>query len=354
MADKQQVAQHGILSDATSGSGISEAASAWEEALSDDYPDEERNDQAGDGEEPIEDDGQEGQEPESDEDEFDEGEDDEEDGEDDDGEDDEEDEPDAKPAEIDPTTKVKVKVDGEEKEVTFDELRNGYSRTEDYTRKTQALAEQRQQLTSQEQQVLQQQQQWSQALGTLQQRLEAGISGKTEAEWQQLKQTDEIAYYEEREKERATQDRLSAIQQEQQRVQQEQQQFQQRQYQEVAQQEKAKLLEKVPEWSDPAVFAKESTQLKKYGQELGYTEQELNSIVDHRALAVLREAAKYRELMATRKSGTKPTKTRTKPLKPGTPQQQSSGKVKRRKASQNLAKRQSVDAATDYFLTLDD
>ena len=37
----------------------------------------------------------------------------------------------------------KVKVDGEEVEVPEDELLKGYSRTQDYTRKTQQLAEQR-------------------------------------------------------------------------------------------------------------------------------------------------------------------------------------------------------------------
>lgn len=39
---------------------------------------------------------------------------------------------------------AKVKVDGEEIEVPFEEVLNGYSRTEDYTRKTQTLAQQRQ------------------------------------------------------------------------------------------------------------------------------------------------------------------------------------------------------------------
>ena len=38
---------------------------------------------------------------------------------------------------------IKVKLDGEETEVTLDELRKGYSRYSDYTRKTQALAEER-------------------------------------------------------------------------------------------------------------------------------------------------------------------------------------------------------------------
>ena len=36
-----------------------------------------------------------------------------------------------------------VKVDGVEQEVTLDELQNGYSRQQDYTRKTQELAQQR-------------------------------------------------------------------------------------------------------------------------------------------------------------------------------------------------------------------
>jgi hypothetical protein len=38
---------------------------------------------------------------------------------------------------------IKVKDDGKELEVTLDELRKGYSRYSDYTRKTQALAEER-------------------------------------------------------------------------------------------------------------------------------------------------------------------------------------------------------------------
>ncbi|MGH9963014.1 MAG: hypothetical protein ACREBC_38845, partial [Pyrinomonadaceae bacterium] len=43
-----------------------------------------------------------------------------------------------------------VKVGGEEVQVTRDELLNGYSRTQDYTRKTQELAEQRKRLAQYE------------------------------------------------------------------------------------------------------------------------------------------------------------------------------------------------------------
>src|SRR5687768_8704663 len=52
-------------------------------------------------------------------------------------------------ATTEPATEVvtfKVKVDGQEVEVTQEELLAGYSRQEDYTRKTQALARERQEL----------------------------------------------------------------------------------------------------------------------------------------------------------------------------------------------------------------
>ena len=46
--------------------------------------------------------------------------------------------------ELDEPSTYTVKVDGKDVEVTLDELRSGYSRQADYTRKSQVLAEQRQ------------------------------------------------------------------------------------------------------------------------------------------------------------------------------------------------------------------
>ena len=45
--------------------------------------------------------------------------------------------------EVEELPKYRVKVSGEEVEVSLDELLNGYSRTADYQKKTQSLAEQR-------------------------------------------------------------------------------------------------------------------------------------------------------------------------------------------------------------------
>ena len=52
------------------------------------------------------------------------------------------------------TPKYRVKVDNEELEVDVDELIKGYSRTSDYTKKTQALAEQRKQIEAERAKVV--------------------------------------------------------------------------------------------------------------------------------------------------------------------------------------------------------
>lgn len=354
MADKQRAAQGALETNqgiqGADGSDMSDAATAWESVLGGEDPIEEHDDRA-DGEEDLADDEAQ-DEPEEESDEDDSDEEDEADEEDEDGEEEDEDD---EPQEIDPTTKVKVKVDGEEQEVTFDELKAGYSRTQDYTRKTQEVAQQRQEVEKERDQVLQQQQQWSHLLGTFQQQLQASLSGRSEAEWQALKQQDEITYYEERDRERTIKERIEAAQAEQNRVAQENQQRQQEQLRKQAEAEQQRLLEVLEEWKDPEVKAKEISTINEYAmQTVGFQPQELQGIIDHRAIRVLRDAAKYQELMKAQQATAgkpKKSKVRTKTLKPGTPSNTKPSTVKRRKASQRLAKEHSVEAAASFFET---
>lgn len=358
MADKQRAAlgaletNHGIPG--ATGSDMSDAAAAWESVLGGEV--EEHDEQAEDGERAVDEEqdvpNAEVEEEEEDLDPDDDGE--EEEDPDDDGEEEEdEDEDEEDSAEIDPNTKVRVKIDGEETEVTFEELRAGYSRTQDYTRKTQEVAEARKAVESEKEQVLQQQQQWGNLLSQFQQQLQASLSGRSEAEWQQLRAQDEIAYYEERDKERTIQERIQAAQQEQQRVAQEQHEHQQKQLQTQAQAEQERLLEVIEEWKDPEVKAKEISRINEYAMRTaGFQPQELQGIIDHRAIRVLRDAAKYQELLQAREataSKSKKTKVRTKTLKPGTQRTVKPSTTKRRKASQRLAREHSVDAAAGVF-----
>jgi hypothetical protein len=69
-------------------------------------------------------------------------------------------------------SKFTVKVDGKEVEVSLEELQKGYSRTEDYTRKTQALAQERKAAQAELESVRTERAQYSQLLTALQAQLQ--------------------------------------------------------------------------------------------------------------------------------------------------------------------------------------
>ncbi len=269
---------------------------------------------------------------------------------------DEDDDSPTDPLNIDPQAKVKVKIDGEETEVTYQELKDGYSRSQDYTRKTQALAEERKALEAKQQENDKQKQQWDQYLDQMGNAIKTLLGQRTPEQWAELERTDRYTYLEERQKEHALQERLSAVEAEKQRTQQEQQEKYQDEFKKVVQRETEALYKALPDWKDnPKVASRERSKMLQYAQTLGYTEQEVNSIVDHRAVLALRDAARLHALSANKDKSAKAGKVRSRSvgqLKAGSPQRKSAKLNKTRKASQNLAKSNTVDAAADYFGTL--
>lgn len=81
----------------------------------------------------------------------------------------------------------------------------------------------------------------------------------------------------------------------------------QRKQMETVQAENARLVEKVPEWRDAAVRTKEVGEIAEFLTDLGYSKDELNGLVDHRALLVARDAARYRQLQAAKAKKTTAT-----------------------------------------------
>lgn len=214
-----------------------------------------------------------------------------------------------------PTT-VKVKVDGEEVEVTLDELKSGYSRTKDYTRKTQELAEQRKSFEAEANAIREERQVYGQLLNQLQQQIQA--SQGQEPDWDYLRQTDPIEYSLQWAEWSRKQTQRQAIEQEQARLQQTQmQEFMQTQQQRLAREQEA-LQTVLPDWKNPEVRQREKALVLEQGKKLGFSEQELKSATDHRAIVALLKAAKFDALMAKR-DGLKPAQ-KSKTLKPGTKQ----------------------------------
>jgi hypothetical protein len=240
----------------------------------------------------------------------------------------------------------RVTVDGEEIEVTQDELINGYSRQQDYTRKTQELANQRKTIEQQAQELAQRDAIYAQLLP----KMEAQLQGElvNEPDWDSLYNDDPIAFVREKQLWDEKKEKLKAAQAEQQRLQQESYAQQQQLIAQQVQEGQQKLLEIIPEWKNAEVASKEKLAIRDYGiNVLGYSPQEMDAIYDYRALLGLRNAwLNSQTVKATKKKPTQKAPARV--ARPGTTTRKKSvAPVKR--AKQVLAKTGKVQDAAKVF-----
>ena len=240
----------------------------------------------------------------------------------------------------------RVTVDGEEIEVTQDELINGYSRQQDYTRKTQELANQRKTIEQQAQELAQRDAIYAQLLP----KMEAQLQGElvNEPDWDSLYNDDPIAFVREKQIWDEKKEKLKAAEAEQQRLQQEAYAKQQEQIAQQVQEGQQKILEIIPEWKNAEVAQKEKLAIRDYGiNVLGYLPQEMDAIYDYRALLGLRNAwLNSKTVEATKKKPTQKAPARV--ARPGTTTRKKSvAPVKR--AKQVLAKSGKVQDAAKVF-----
>ena len=243
--------------------------------------------------------------------------------------------------------KFVVKVDGKEIEVPKEELIRGYQREADYTRKTQKLAEERKFVESEFQQVRAERETYAQILGQLQQKLQE--FEPQEPDWNRLEVEDPTEYARQWTSHQRRQQQRYAVQAEQQRLNQVQQVEQQKHLQQVMAQEVASLKEKIPEWSSPEKAKAEGKALLEYGQNLGFSEQELSTITDSRALLALHKAWKYDQMMSKRPEFQAKIKKAPKMVSPGSAGSVSSKSSDINNAKKRLAQTGSVRDAASLF-----
>jgi len=198
---------------------------------------------------------------------------------------------DAEPVEVEATDDDEVfivKVDGKEVEVTLDELQAGYSRQSDYTRKTQALADERRAFEGERQQTLQ----TAQALQERLREVETYLAG-TEPDWQQLaQQLDPKEFNLARLNWEQQQQQAEAVKAQQAEL----QRIQQAELERELQRAQARLPEIIPDWQNTEVAQQEARQIRDYALGVGFSEEALNSLVDPLAVKVLRDAWRYNQL----------------------------------------------------------
>jgi len=172
------------------------------------------------------------------------------------------------------------------------------------------MEELQQQYNSQVAQIQQERQQYMDALQNIIASSAEGISQYADTDWDALRESDPIEYVTQREELRQSQEKIQAMQREQYAAQQRQNEQTTQMRSRIVQEEYGKLVEALPEWADEDKQKKLASEIRSYAGAQGFTEEELNSLVDHRSLLVLMKAKKYDQLQ---NSDVKSKKLKNKP-----------------------------------------
>jgi len=233
--------------------------------------------------------------------------------------------------------RFRVKAAGEEKEVTFDELVDGYQKGLDYTKKSQSVAEQRKAVEAERaaiEQAKQARDAYSQRLTLIEEFLSKQNDGE---DLNALKEVDPIGYAVKVAERTEREKQLSMVQAEQQRM--AQQRFAEQQ---------AELQRRL--YGD----AKKSNEVKQtiraFAKEVGFTDQELAQAYDSRQVQVLWMAAQYAKLQKQKPEVTKKVQNAPKMLSPGVAaNQKNAADESTKKAHSQLRKSGKVSDAAALF-----
>ena len=242
----------------------------------------------------------------------------------------------------------KVKVDGEVKEVTYEELTRNYS-GQAYIQK-------------QMQEVAQLKKQYSQSLEALtnqrnemdtfyQNAQQTGLREPTPPSREQF-ETDPIGYMDLKMKydeEKAAYDQQV---QEFENLRSQKLQAEQQRLDEFTQDQARLLSQRIPEIADPKKGDAIKRGLVEAGTHYGFSEAELGNVRDHRYILAMYDAMRYRNLVKKRGNATSPKKESITPVKAGAKKRPTAIKANdRKKAEQRFQKSGgSVESAIDLIL----
>jgi len=230
--------------------------------------------------------------------------------------------------EVEESTVYTVKVNGQDVEVSEDELIKGYSRQSDYTQKTQELAEYRRQLEQGAQhlqsEIAQTQQaraQYTDAVATAIESNYSHLQNFANIDWERLKTEDREEYLTKRDEYRQAEDSINQLKQKHAEASQQQQQEDAQQHQVILQEEHQKMVNILPQWAEPETQRALAKSVTEFAISKGYTQEELSQLVDHRSILVLMQAKAYEDLtrkqteVRKKKVKNKPKVVRTKAKK---------------------------------------
>jgi hypothetical protein len=247
---------------------------------------------------------------------------------------------------------VTIKIDGKDVEVKLSELKNGYQRQADYTRKTMEVSEQRKAAEAETMKARQEREAYATNLNRLQAQLEATLQEQQQVDWEALLNSDPVEYLKQQHLAQARQAKLQQVYAAQHHVASQQKAEAEQSHAAHLQAQHQALLDKLPDWKDAKKADAERAAIRDFLVNEGFDRDALNNITDAKAVVLARKAMLYDQMMskahaAAKKVSTLPTKVE----RPGVASE-APGLDKRTSAYQKLAKSGKPEDAAALFASM--
>ena len=241
----------------------------------------------------------------------------------------------------------RLKVNGQEIEVSLDELKAGYSRDSDYRQKTHSLSMEKRDLEAQKNSLRQSYDAKLQELNDLLATADATVRQQQgSADLQKLYEEDPTQAakldYQLRQQNRAIEDMKSKARE-----------AQIKQYNEFLETQKELAATKIPEYSDPSKADQFKLNMRNSLRGYGFNDEEIGSLADHRFLMVAKDAMSYQSLKDKRPIVQKKVANAPKVVKPGVAKSSaSSGREQIRNKIGKLRKTGNINDASSAILDI--
>ncbi len=248
--------------------------------------------------------------------------------------------------------KAKAKVDGVEQDVSLRDLVKSYQLEGHVNKKSIELSNERKRMDAEFAESAQAYQAQMENLNGLSEQLSQLVTQDKEVNWPELRENDPIEYVRLKEEARERTDALNQVKAAQEQQNQQQQFEQKKQYDATVNDERGKLIDAIPEWSDETVATKERNALQDYLANTGFSTEEVNGIIDHRAVILSRKAMLYDQLQKGKTVARKKVKSLPKVQKPGAASTSADVDNDKKSALKSrFAKSGSIDDLAELFLT---
>lgn len=259
----------------------------------------------------------------------------------------------AKPDELMKLMRLRTKVDGEVGEATLEEVVKSFQLEQHLNRRSQQLAAERKEWAEQQERLRQQYEsrlrETDDMVSALEQMIAADFNG---INWKELQEEDPTQYLIQQ---NALQQRFSQLQALKQQVvqkrEQEQNAFVQKQQEfqrQFMQRELDAVLDAIPDWRDEEKRAAEVNELGTYLMDVGFSQQELGNMMDHRAYVIARKAMLYDKMEKKVEPKKAQLKSKPKFVPPGARKTESD--VKARKLAELKARSRNGDRNATHEL----